>query len=58
MLNVGDKIIFNRVGAYTMTLSPLFIHYFPIIYRKLPNDKFEVIRNEWNVNNFISDKKF
>ncbi len=58
MLNVGDKIIFNRVGAYTMTLSPLFIHYFPIIYRKLPNDKFEVIRNEWNVNNFISDTKF
>ena len=43
LLKVGDQIIFNRVGAYTMALTPLFIHYFPLsnssifLYKSLIN---------------------
>lgn len=32
LLQVGDKIRFHRVGAYTMTLTPLFIRYWPEVY--------------------------
>lgn len=32
LLQVGDRIRFNRVGAYTMTLTPLFIRYWPDVY--------------------------
>ena len=31
-LKVGDKIIFNKVGAYSIVLSPCFINGFPEIY--------------------------
>lgn len=32
LLQVGDMIRFHRVGAYTMTLTPLFIRYWPEVY--------------------------
>ncbi len=32
LLQPGDHIRFNRVGAYTMTLTPLFIRYWPCVY--------------------------
>lgn len=31
-LAVGDRIVFERVGSYTMTLNPLFISWFPAVY--------------------------
>lgn len=45
-LAVGDRIIYNKVGAYTMCLSPLFISYFPDVYIKEEND-FRQIRKRW-----------
>ena len=48
LLQLGDKIRFNRVGAYTMTLTPLFIRYWPDVYvddghaLKLVREKFSV----------------
>ena len=32
LLNVGDKLIFKKVGAYTMGLSPQFIEFYPAVY--------------------------
>lgn len=32
LFQVGDVIRFHRVGAYTMTLTPLFIRYWPDVY--------------------------
>ena len=32
MLQVGDKIIYHRVGAYSMTFGGTFIRYFPEVY--------------------------
>lgn len=44
-IKVGDHIIFNHVGAYTMTLTPLFIRYFPQIYLHTENG-YELVRTQ------------
>lgn len=31
-LEVGDRILYNNVGAYTMTLTPQFIRFTPAVY--------------------------
>ncbi len=28
----GDRIVYENVGGYTMSLNPLFIQYFPDVY--------------------------
>lgn len=52
-LNVGDRVIFDRVGAYTMALTPLFIHYLPTVYLKRSDGDYTIIRKEWGVDEFI-----
>ncbi|RUL55180.1 pyridoxal-dependent decarboxylase [Lysinibacillus antri] len=51
-LKVGDLVIYQKVGAYTMCLSPLFIKYFPTVYVKKKNEILEV-RERWTASNFI-----
>jgi diaminopimelate decarboxylase len=58
MLNVGDLIVFHRVGAYTMALTPLFIHYFPIVYVHQPDGQVEIVREEWTAEEYIQKSKF
>lgn len=31
-LEVGDRILYNNVGAYTLTLTPQFIRLWPVVY--------------------------
>lgn len=57
-LNVADYIMFHRVGAYTMSLTPLFIHYFPIVYLNTSQGNLCVIREEWTEEDFIRKSKF
>ncbi len=55
-IKVGDKLIFSNVGAYTMTLTPLFIRYLPCIYMA-DGGKYQLVRAEcsardmFNLNN-------
>lgn len=58
LLQVGDQIIYNRVGAYTMCLTPLFIHYFPIVYLKDNQGTLTVIREEWTEKEFTNKSIF
>ena len=51
-LQLGDKIIYHRVGAYTMCLTPLFINYFPIVYTIDRNGKISVARNRWSAKDY------
>lgn len=51
-LKAGDRIVFHRVGAYTMVLSPLFIHYFPYVYVR-NSTGLSLVREEWNENEFV-----
>jgi len=45
-LKPGDQIIYQKVGAYTMCLTPLFIKWFPDVYLK-DGDELSLIRDRW-----------
>lgn len=56
LLQVGDRIIFHNVGAYTMCLSPLFIRYIPNIYLT-DGDSYKLIREKWTAKEYIQKCK-
>lgn len=45
-LQVGNIIRYQKVGAYTMCLTPLFIKYFPDVYVK-KDGKVRLVRRRW-----------
>lgn len=47
----NDKIIYHKVGAYTMCLSPLFIKWFPDVY-VIEAGKISKVRERWTVEEF------
>lgn len=51
-LLTGDRIYFKNVGAYTSTLSPLFIRYFPRVY-VIDENNIRIIRGEWSAEDFL-----
>lgn len=53
LLEVGDKILYKSVGAYTMTLSPLFIRYFPNVYLLEEDKSYSLIRKKWSASDFF-----
>lgn len=44
-LNVGDRIIYRRVGAYSMTFGGPFIRYFPEVFVEHKNGETEKVRS-------------
>lgn len=53
-LMAGDMIVYQKVGAYTMCLNPLFIQYFPAVYWK--NEKGVIcVREHWTEENYIQN---
>ena len=52
ILRVGDHIIYDKVGAYTMCLTPLFIKYFPDVYVESYGNV-EKIRSAWTPKEFV-----
>ena len=54
LLQVGDKILYKSVGAYTMTLSPLFIRYFPNVYLLEADNSYSLIRKKWSAADFFN----
>lgn len=55
-LRCGDMIRFDKVGAYTMTFSPLFISWFPEVYY-ICNEKMGIARERWTTDEFIQKSK-
>ncbi|WP_283672585.1 pyridoxal-dependent decarboxylase [Clostridium perfringens] len=55
---VGDRIIFDKVGAYSMCLAPMFIEPFSRVYVDLGNNKYELVREEWDVEEYIQKSKY
>ena len=51
-LQRGDKIIYHKVGAYTMCLTPLFIKYFPDVYVRTL-DEIQKVRNAWTPKEYV-----
>lgn len=52
-LQEGDRIIYEKVGAYTMCLAPLFIGYYPPVYLE-DQGKISCIREKWGVKEYTS----
>ena len=52
LLSIGDRILYNNVGAYTMCLTPLFIRLLPNIYL-IENGNYRLIREKWTVKEFL-----
>ena len=47
----GDRIIYHKVGAYTMCLSPLFIKWFPDVYVK-SRAGISMVRGKWRAEDY------
>lgn len=56
ILQEGDKIIYNKVGAYTMCLTPLFIKYFPDVYVE-DAGQYVKVREAWKPEQYIMNSK-
>lgn len=52
-LSIGDIVAYEKVGAYTMCLSPLFIKYYPAVYLK-KDDNFYKISEKWTARDYIN----
>lgn len=48
----GDRIIYENVGGYTMSLNPLFIQYFPPVYVRR-NEKLVQVRRKWTPRDYV-----
>lgn len=48
----GDKIVYENVGGYTMSLNPLFIQYFPPVYCKR-GDSLIQVRRKWTPQDYV-----
>lgn len=55
-LKVGDIIRFDKVGAYTLTFSPLFISWFPTVY-SINNGHISIVRERWTVDEVLQKSK-
>lgn len=51
-LQCGDRIIYDKVGAYTMCLTPLFIKYFPKVYIE-ENSEYTLVRESWTPDEYV-----
>lgn len=49
----GDRIHFEKVGAYTMGMSPQFIEFYPAVYARTPDGLCEV-RKKWRAKDFVN----
>lgn len=45
-LEVGDRVLYHNVGAYTMTLSPQFIRLWPRVYSVDANNRIYKVRQK------------
>ncbi len=52
-LAVGDKIIYDTAGGYTMCLNPLFIHYFPAVVIEKADGSFFTARKAWGNDEYL-----
>ncbi len=48
----GDRIVYENVGGYTMSLNPLFIQYFPSVYVR-DDTKISMVRKKWTPEEYV-----
>ena len=53
----GDRIIYENVGGYTMSLNPLFIQYFPAVYVR-NGDNMRMVRKKWTPAEYVQGSEW
>lgn len=53
----GDQIVYENVGGYTMSMNPLFIQYFPVVYLEKDGELLE-IRGKWTAKEYVQKCKY
>ncbi len=53
----GDRIIYENVGGYTMSLNPLFIQYFPAVYVQ-NGDHMRMVRKKWTPAEYVQGNEW
>ena len=53
-LREGDRIIYENVGGYTMSLNPLFIQYFPDVYVRRDGE-LRLVRRRWTPEQYVQN---
>ena len=53
LVEEDDCVIFEKVGAYTIGLSPLFISFFPAVYMLTRAGEITLLRPKWTVKEFM-----
>lgn len=48
----GDRITYQKVGGYTMCLTPLFIRYFPTVYVE-DQGEYQCVRKAWTAEEYV-----
>ena len=54
-VSVNDVFRFDKLGAYTLSLSPLFISFFPAVYIKNPDGTLHCVRKRWTAVDFLQE---
>lgn len=57
-LRIGDQVVFDRAGGYTICLTPLFIHYFPTVYVKKEDGTVLTAREPWTNDEFLQKNRW
>ena len=53
----GDRIVYENVGGYTMSLNPLFIQYFPAVYVR-NEDRMQMVRRKWTPADYVQGSEW
>ena len=53
----GDMLIFDKLGAYTLSLSPQFISFFPAVYSIEKDGSIRCVREKWSAKEFLQTSK-
>lgn len=57
ILQNGDRIVFHKVGAYTMSYQSMFIEYLPAVYVRTEEELIKV-REQWGVSEFLQGNRW
>jgi diaminopimelate decarboxylase len=49
----GDRVIYSKVGAYSMCFQPLFIQYLPAVHVRDERGNLTMVRRPWGVDEYL-----
>ena len=52
-LKAGDRVVYTNAGGYMISLSPLFIRYFPAVYVKKKDGSLYTARRPWTNEDYL-----